>query len=175
MTAAGSKFRSTSVRFGMEFIKFCCKFWFMFCGEFIMFCGEFIKLCGEFIMFDAEFKIFCWCWGEFELFELLVPFCMSFRDGTDGGPPGVIGLWTPFGVCGVWGVWGIWWIKSVNQRIFKFIDGNFTWSFSDFSMAFKGSNELTESFRCTNGLLPPFVLLLMKSPFRPVGSLMGLP
>lgn len=115
MTAAGSKFRSTSVRFGMEFMRFCCKLWFMFCGEFIMFCGEFMRLCGEFMMLDAEFRMFCWCWGELELFELLPPFCMSLAGGTEGGPPGVIGLWPPLGVCGVCGVCGIWKESKVRK------------------------------------------------------------
>lgn len=122
MTAAGSKFRSTSVRFGMEFMRFCCKLWFMFCGEFIMFCGEFMRLWGEFMMLDAEFRMFCWCWGELELFELLPPFCMSLAGGTEGGPPGVIGLWPPLGVCGVCGVCGIWEEvkKSVTFRHWSF-------------------------------------------------------
>lgn len=32
---------------------------------------------------------------------------MSLAGGTEGGPPGVIGLWPPLGVCGVCGVCGI--------------------------------------------------------------------
>lgn len=157
ITAAGSKFksavRSASVKLTNplfcelinEFIRLLLQlfveFWLLLI---LLCCGELWLLLGElFMLFDAV-------WLE--------PLSLWF-DGTLGGPPGVIG-WLPEPPPGVWGVCGVWGICNELRKLIESIHvatfggwEKFTCSFNDFSIAFNGSREFTESLKCAKGLL----------------------